>query len=282
MKDLMCCLNGDWLPLENANVNVLTHTLHYGAGAYEGLRSYDGKLFQLEAHTQRLFRSAQLLGLTIPYTPQQMNTWQKEVIQRNHLKEAYLRPLIFLGQGTMSLDIRALPVQVLIAAWPWDALHAHSKGIHLKTVSIRKLAISSTKIKAKAVGHYLNSALAVQEAKLAGADEALLLDQKGFVCEGSGQNLFFVKDQALFTPTLETALDGITRQTVIEIAHRKGLKVTEGDFTLEELKTADEILLCGTATEIVAVRLLDGQDIGNGVYPITTMLQEEYQALVYA
>lgn len=284
MKHLQCLLNGEWLTLNDAKVATLTHTLHYGTGVFEGVRCYQGKIFKLEAHTERLIRSAHLLGFEISHSEAQLNAWQREVIERNGLQDAYIRPLIFLGEGTMSLDIYHHPVNIFISAWPWGAIHGDKEnaGIKLQTVSIRKLATNSTQIKAKAVGHYLNSALALREAKLAGADEALLLDQRGFVCEGSGQNLFFIKSEKLFTPTLETALDGITRATAIELAKAQGLSVVEGDFSLAELKAADEIFLTGTASEIVTVKMLDGETVGQGNYPITRALQQAYYQLVRA
>lgn len=282
MKHLQCLLNGEWTTIADARISVLTHTLHYATGVFEGLRCYNGKIFKLEDHTKRLLRSAKLLGFEVPYSEEQLNRWQIEVIERNHLVDAYIRPLIYLGEGSMNLDIYHHPIQVLISAWPWGAIHndKDNAGIKLQTVSIHKLATNSTKIKAKAVGHYLNSALALREAKLAGADEALLLDQKWFVCEGSGQNLFFVKKGKLFTPTLETALDGITRAAVIEIAKKQGISVTEGNFTLEEFMSADEVFLTGTASEVVGVKNLNDQAIGTGNYPITKALQKAYHILV--
>lgn len=281
MKDLLGILNGEWLTLADAKINVLTHTLHYATGVFEGVRSYKGKIFKLEAHTKRLLRSAKLIGIDVPYSEAQINAWQTEVIERNHLQDAYIRPLIFLGEGPMNLNITQHPVQVLICAWPMPVLHEDkaTAGIKLKTVSIHKLATNSTQIKAKAVGHYLNSALALREAKTAGADEALLFDQKGFICEGSGQNLFFVKDGQLFTPTTETALDGITRATVIELAEQLGRTVTVGDYTLETLQTADEIFLTGTATEVIGIQTLNNQKVGCGNYPLTAFLQKAYQDL---
>ncbi len=278
MKNLDCFLNGEWLKLGDASVNILTHTFHYGTGVFEGVRSYDGKIFKLEEHTKRLLRSAKLVNFEVPYSEEELNTWQREVIRRNGLQDAYLRPLIYLGEGTMSMDIHHHPVQLLIAAWPWGAIHAdkEARGLHLKTVSIHKLAPNSTRIKAKAVAHYLNSALALNEAKTHGADEALLLDQHGFVCEGSAQNLFFVKNGELFTPTLSTALNGITRATIIELAKALGISTTEGDFSLTDLRQADEIFLTGTASEVVSVKLLDNQAVGTGQFPLTKHLHKAY------
>lgn len=282
MNNLGCFLNGEWVALTDAKISVLAHTLHYATGVFEGLRSYNGKIFKLEAHTKRLLRSAKLIGLEVPYPEAQLNTWQQEVITRNQLKEAYIRPFIFSGEGPMNLNMSEHPTQVLICAWPKPVLHAGKtvSGIKLKTVSVHKLAINSTQIKAKAVGHYLNSALALQEAKAKGADEALLLDQKGFICEGSGQNLFFIREGKLYTPTTETALDGITRATVIELAEQLGLTVSIGDYTLETLHTADEIFLTGTATEIIGAHTLNDLKVGKGNYPTTALLQQAYQDLV--
>ncbi len=278
MKNLECFLNGQWLKLGEASVNILTHTFHYATGVFEGVRSYDGKIFKLEAHTKRLLRSAKLIHFDIPYTEAELNTWQREVIRRNGLQDAYIRPLIYLGEGTMSMDIHHHPIQLLIAAWPWTTIHADKEaaGLRLQTVSIHKLAPNSTRIKAKAVAHYLNSALALNEAKSLGGDEAVLLDQHGYICEGSAQNLFFVKGNELFTPTLGTALDGITRATVIELAAEKGIPTTEGDFTLADLESADEIFLTGTASEIIGARVLNGCSVGQGHYPITKMLHKAY------
>ena len=278
MKNLDCFLNGKWLKLGDASVNILTHTFHYGTGVFEGVRSYDGHIFKLEEHTKRLLRSAKLVHFEVPYTEDELNAWQREVIRRNGLQDAYIRPLIYLGEGTMSMDIYHHPVNILIAAWPWTAIHADKEatGLRLHTVSIHKLATNSTRIKAKAVAHYLNSALALNEAKAHGADEALVLDQNGYICEASAQNLFFVKEGQLFTPALGTALDGITRATVMALAKAKGISTMEGDFSLTDLRHADEIFLTGTASEVVGVKVLDGQEVGSGHYPITKMLHKAY------
>ncbi len=282
MKNLICCFDGDYASIADTPLSPLTFSLHYGVGVFEGVRSYHTPkgvhLFRLEDHTKRLFRGAALLGLSIPFTEAELNAMQREVVTLNGLGDAYIRPLVFLGASSMSLDIHQNQVHVFVGAWPWTSFHADKEqGIHLKTVPLRKLATNSTHIQAKAIGHYLNSGIALHQAKTLGGDEALLLDQGGFVCEGSGQNLFFVKDKILHTPTTDTALEGITRDTIISLAHQHQIKVKVGHYSLEELKAADEIFLTGTATEIAKVALLDQQKIGSGPTPITTLLQAAFR-----
>ncbi len=281
MKNLICCFDGNYASIADTPFSPLTFSLHYGVGVFEGVRSYQTAkgthIFRLEDHTKRLFRGAALLGLSIPFTETELNEMQRDVVALNSLGDAYIRPLVFLGAGSMSLDIHQNQVHIFVGAWPWTNLHADKEhGIHLKTVPLRKLATNSTHIQAKAIGHYLNSGIALHQAKTLGGDEALLLDQAGFVCEGSGQNLFFVKDHILHTPTTDTALEGITRDTVIQLAHHHHIEVKIGHYSLEELKCADEIFLTGTATEIAKVSQLDNQKIGLGVSPITTLLQAAF------
>jgi branched-chain amino acid aminotransferase len=277
-------LDGEWIPWREAKVHVLTHTLHYGCGVFEGLRAYPTEggaaIFRLAEHTDRLFRSAHILRMEIPFSKEELNRAQCEAVRRNGLGSAYLRPMCFLGSEGMGLHAANLKVHVMIAAWEWGSyLGAENmaRGIKVRTSSFTRSHVNSSMLKAKANGNYLNSILAVREAVDAGCDEALLLDHEGLVAEGSGENIFLVRNGKLFTPDLTSALEGITRETLMTIAREEGLEVSEKRITRDEVYVADEAFFTGTAAEVTPIREVDGRRIGSeGRGPITTRLQSIY------
>lgn len=283
-RDGFIWLDGHWLPWREAKVHVLTHTLHYGAGVFEGLRAYQtdrgASIFRLRDHTDRLFRSAKILQMEIPFDKDTLDQVQREAVSRNHLESAYIRPMCFYGSEGMGLHAPALKTHVMVAAWRWgtylgqDAMH---KGIKVRTSSLTRNHVNSLMLKAKANGNYLNSILAVREAAAAGCDEALLLDHEGYVAEGSGENIFIIRRGKLYTPDLTSALEGITRETIITIAKEQGLEVIEKRITRDEVYIADEAFFTGTAAEVTPISELDGRHIGSGDRgPITTHLQSLY------
>ncbi|GAB6066900.1 branched-chain-amino-acid transaminase [Methylothermus subterraneus] len=283
-KDGEIWLDGEWVPWREAKVHVLTHTLHYGAGVFEGLRAYYGQhgtaIFRLYDHTDRLFRSAHIMRMTIPYDKATLNRIQCEVVWRNRLDSAYIRPMCFYGAEGMGLRADNLKVHVMVAAWEWGAyLGAENlkRGIRVRTSSYTRNHVNSLMCKAKANGNYVNSMLALQEALDCGYDEALLLDSQGYAAEGSGENLFIVRAGKLYTPDLTAVLEGITRDTVITIARELGLEVIEKRITRDEVYIADEAFFTGTAAEITPIREVDGRIIGDGTRgPITEKLQSVY------
>ena len=281
-------LDGQFVPWQEAKVHILTHTLHYGMGVFEGVRAYETDrgtaVFRLEDHTRRLFDSARILRINIPYTPDLINQVQKEILQKNDLKSAYIRPIVFYGAENMGLHANNLKVHLSVAAWEWGPYLGEAnmtKGVRVKTSSFMRHHINVAMCKAKATGNYLNSILALQEAVDAGCDEALLLDVDGYVCEGSGENFFIVRDGMLFTPELSSALDGITRRTIIELASRLGCEVVEKRLTRDQVYIADEAFFTGTATEVMPIREIDERVIGEGSCgPITRRLQSLYLEVV--
>ena len=287
-RDGWIWFDGEFVPWAEARVHVLTHTLHYGMGVFEGVRAYATKqgtaIFRLKDHTQRLFKSAEIVKMAIPFSESELNEVQKEVLRKNNLKSAYIRPMVFYGADGMGLRADGLKTRAMIAAWEWGAYLGEGnmkKGIRVKTSSFVRCHSHSTVSKAKANGNYLNSMLALGEAYEAGYEEALMLDAKGFVCEGSGENLFIVQDGALFTPNLSAALDGITRRTVMELAKEQGIEVSERDMGCEEVYAADEAFFTGTAAEVTPICQLDEHQIGGGCRgPVTEKLQSSYFAVV--
>jgi branched-chain amino acid aminotransferase len=274
--------NGELVAWEDAKVHVLTHGLHYGTGVFEGIRAYDTEagpaIFRHHDHIDRLYRSAQLYYMPIPYSREELRLATHDLLIANGLRQCYIRPIAFRGYGNMGLYPLDAPVDVSIAAWPWGAYlgeESGSAGIRAKVASWRRLPSDSVNPQAKASGTYLNSVLAKIEATKAGYEEAILLDPTGFVCEGSGENLFLVIDGKLVTPTLASgALDGITRRSLIQIAHDHGYQVDERQVARAELYTADEVFLTGTAAELVPLREIDDHTIGGGGRgPVTTELQ---------
>ncbi len=277
--------NGELVAWEDAKVHVLTHGLHYGTGVFEGVRAYETErgpaIFRHDDHIDRLFRSAELYYMPIPYTRDELRRATHELLISNGLRECYIRPIVFRGYGTMGLFPLDAPVDVSIAAWPWGAyLGADSaeSGIRAKISTWRRLPSDSVNPQAKASGTYLNSILAKIEATKAGYDEAILLDPTGYVCEGSGENLFMVADGRVVTPSLASgALDGITRRSLIQIAADRGYEVVEREIARAELYLADEVFMTGTAAELVPVREIDDHDVGHGGRgPITAELQRVF------
>ena len=283
-RDGWIYMDGEMLPWRDAKVHVLTHTLHYGLGVFEGVRAYKTptgtSIFRLNEHTNRLFESAHILGLTIPFTKEELNEAQVQVFLWNDLEEGYLRPMVFLGSEAMGIRAKDLTVHVSIAAWPWpDYMDPDSreKGIKVRTSSYTRHHVNITMCKAKSNGNYTNSILALHEALDSGCDEALLLDNEGYVAEGSGENVFLIKDGVLHTPELTSCLAGITRSTVFTLAKELGLQILERRITRDEVYIADEAFFTGTAAEVLPIQSLDGRTIGGGSRgPITEMIQSAY------
>lgn len=271
----------DW---RDATTHVLTHTLHYGMGVFEGVRAYETPkgpaIFRLQDHTDRLFRSAKILGMKLPYTKEEINQAHLDVVRANGLKSCYFRPMAFYGSKKLGVAPPQDDVHVIVAAWPWGAYLGEEglqKGIRVKTSSFTRHHVNITMCKAKANGNYMNSILANNEATAEGYDEALLLDVDGFVAEGSGENIFIVRKGKVYTPDLTSALEGITRDTVVQIIAEMGLELVEKRITRDEVYTADEAFFTGTAAEVTPIRELDRRPIGDGVRgPITTEIQQRY------
>ena len=288
-RDGVIWFDGEMVPWREAQVHVLTHTLHYGMGVFEGLRAYHAEqgtaIFRLKAHTDRLYRSAHILGMAIPFDKLTLNTAHKAVIRENNLDSAYIRPMCFYGSEGMGLRADNLKVHTIIAAWDWGSYlgdEGMEKGIRIKTSSFTRHHVNITMCKAKANGNYMNSMLALQEALRDGYDEALLLDVDGFVAEGSGENIFIVRDGVIYTPELTSALEGITRDTIFKLAQENGLVIREKRITRDEVYIADEAFFTGSAAEVTPIRELDGRSIGNGTRgPITQLLQSQYFDLVH-
>ena len=283
-RDGFIWFNGELVPWRDAKVHVLTHTLHYGLGVFEGVRAYQTPkgpcIFRLREHTKRLFNSAHILGLKLPYDADEVNAAQVETLRANGLGEGYLRPMAFLGSEAMGLRAQGLTVNLTIAAWPWPNYmdeDAREKGISVRTSSYTRHHVNITMCKAKANGNYINSILALHEALDAGCDEALLLDNEGYVAEGSGENIFIVRDGQLHTPELTSCLDGITRDTVFHLAREADLEIVERRITRDEVYICDEAFFTGTAAEVLPIRELDGRRIGDGQRgPVTERLQSAY------
>jgi len=286
-KSELIWLDGEFVPWERAQVHVLTHTLHYGLGVFEGVRCYEtsdkrSAIFRLRDHTRRLFSSAKILGMTIPFDEVAIDAACLEAVRRNQLRACYIRPLVFLGEGEMGLHATTNPVRVAIAVWPWGSYLGDAgikNGIRVKTSSFQRFHVNTMMTKAKAVGHYVNSILANQEVRRSGYDEALLLDTDGFVAEASGENLFIVRDGTVKTPPLTSVLPGITRATPITLLRERGHTVVEERFTRDEVYIADEAFFTGTAAEVTPVRELDDRAIGKPG-PVTVEMQKAYFALI--
>ncbi len=276
--------DGKMVPWREAKVHVLTHTLHYGMGVFEGERAYQtdkgAAIFRLQEHTDRLFRSAHILNMPMPFDKATINEATKAVVAENNLDSAYIRPMAFYGSEGMGLRADNLKVHVMIAAWQWGAyLGADNleKGIRIRTSSFTRHHVNITMCKAKANGNYMNSMLALQEALTDGYDEALLLDVDGFVAEGSGENIFIVRNGTIYTPDLTSALEGITRDTIFTMAAELGYTIKEKRITRDEVYSADEAFFTGSAAEVTPIRELDNRQIGNGGRgPITEQLQTMY------
>lgn len=287
-RDGLIWLDGEMVPWRDARVHVLTHTLHYGMGVFEGVRAYETQegtaIFRLHEHTDRLFNSAKIMNMPMPFSKEEINEAQRAAVRENNLDSAYIRPMAFYGAEGMGLRADNLKVHVIVAAWTWGAYMGAEnleKGIRVATSSFTRHHPNITMTKAKANGAYMNSMLALQEAIRHGADEALLLDKEGYVSEGSGENFFMVRDGVIYTPLLTSALDGITRKTIMQLAQDMGYRVVERNITRDEIYIADEAFFTGTAAEVTPIRELDGRTIGTGSRgPITTVLQARYFAIV--
>jgi len=283
-RDGFIWYDGKLVPWREATTHVLTHTLHYGMGVFEGVRAYKTDkgpaIFRLQDHTDRLFRSAHILGMKMPFDKETLNAAQKEVVRVNKLESGYLRPMAFYGAEAMGISAKTLSTHVIVAAWPWGAYlgqEALDKGIRVKTSSYSRHHVNITMCKAKANGNYMNSILAHREAEHDGYDEALLLDVDGFVAEGSGENIFIISRGKLYTPDLTSALEGITRDTICQLAGELGIPVIEKRITRDEVYSADEAFFTGTAAEVTPIRELDNRTIGEGTRgPVTTKLQAMY------
>ncbi len=283
-RDGVIWFDGELVPWREAKIHVLTHTLHYGLGVFEGVRAYATEkgpaIFRLQDHTKRLFRSAHILNFKIPFSVDDLNAAQIQVVRENGLKEAYLRPMCFYGSEALGLRAEGLKSHCIIAAWEWPnymSPEARDQGIKVRTSSFTRHHVNITMCKAKANGNYINSMLALREALDCGCDEALLLDNEGYVAEGSGENIFLVQDGQLVTPELTSCLEGITRATVFALAAELNLSVRERRITRDEVYIADEAFFTGTAAEVLPIRELDGRIIGSGGRgPITEKLQSMY------
>ena len=283
-RDGVIWLDGELIPWREAKTHVLTHTLHYGMGVFEGERAYltdkGTAIFRLKEHTERLFGSAHILNMAMPYDQQTIDAATKAVVRENKLDSAYIRPMCFYGSEGMGLRADNLKTHVMVAAWTWGSYMGEEnmkRGIKVRTSSYTRHHVNITMCKAKANGNYMNSMLALNEAIASGCDEALLLDNEGYVAEGSGENFFLVKKGILYTPELTSALDGITRDTIIILAKELGIEVREKRITRDEVYIADEAFFTGTAAEVTPIRELDGRSIGcGGRGPITEKLQTLY------
>jgi branched-chain amino acid aminotransferase len=278
-------MDGELVDWKDANVHILTHTLHYGLGVFEGIRCYlceDGRsaVFRLGEHTRRLFESAHIGQMEVPFTQEEINAAVVATLKANDLKEGYIRPIIYLGAGTMGLYPQQNPVRVAVAAWEWGAYLGEEgikNGIRVKTSSFTRHHVNASMTKAKVVGNYVNSILAKREVVKAGYDEAMMLDTDGYVSEGTGENVFIVKDGKLKTTPLTSVLNGITRDSAIEIAVDNNIEVREQRFTRDELYAADEAFFTGTAAEITPIREADDRTIGKGSPgPVTKLIQETF------
>ena len=288
-RDGVIWYDGKLVPWRDATTHVLTHTLHYGMGVFEGVRAYKtprgAAIFRLQAHTDRLFRSAHILGMKIEYSKDTINDAVRAAVRENKLDSGYIRPMCFYGSEGMGLRAEGLKVHTIVAAWSWGSYMGDDgikNGIRVRTASIMRHHVNITMCKAKANGNYMNSMIALREALSAGCDEALLLDPEGYVAEGSGENIFIVRDGMLYTPELTSALDGITRDTIFRLAGELGLKIVEKRITRDEVYIADEAFFTGTAAEVTPIRELDGRTIGKGSRgPVTEKLQAMYFDLVH-
>ena len=283
-RDGFIWYDGQLVPWRDATTHVLTHTLHYGMGVFEGVRAYKaGKgtaIFRLREHTERLLNSAYIFKMKMPYDRETLMEAQREVVRANNLESCYIRPIVFYGSEAMGIAATAISVHVAVAAWPWGAYLGDDgmrNGIRVKTSSFTRHHVNINMCRSKSVGTYTNSILAHQEVAHDGYDEALLLDVDGYVAEGAGENIFIVKKGKLYTPDLTSCLEGITRDTILTLAKESGLEVIEKRITRDEVYCADEAFFTGTAAEVTPIRELDTRTIGSGTRgPITTQLQQAF------
>ncbi len=288
-RDGKIWLDGQLVDWRDAKIHVLTHTLHYGCGAFEGVRAYDAQggtaIFRLREHTERLFNSAKILRMKIPYSPEQVMQAQRDVVRVNKLASCYIRPLTWIGSEKLGVSPKGNTIHLMIAAWSWGAYlgdEGLKRGIRVKTSSYTRHHVNITMTQAKAVSNYTNSILANMEVTEEGYDEALLLDASGFVSEGAGENIFVIKNGVVYTPDLSAgALNGITRNTVFAICQDLGLKLVEKRITRDEVYIADEAFFTGTAAEVTPIRELDRITLGQGERgPITEKIQSAFFDIV--
>ena len=288
-RDGLIWYDGQMVDWRSAQTHVLTHTLHYGMGVFEGVRAYKTDkgtaIFRLQEHTKRLLNSAKILRMNVPWSAEELNAAQCAAVRENKLESAYMRPMCFYGAEGMGLRADNLQVHAIVAAWTWGSyLGAENmeRGIRVRTSSFTRHHVNITMCKAKANGNYMNSMLALREALQDGYDEAMLLDAEGFVAEGSGENIFIIRDGIIYTPDLTSALDGITRQTIFTLATELGYKIIEKRITRDEVYIADEAFFTGTAAEVTPIREVDNRPIGSGSRgPITERLQTLYFDVVH-
>lgn len=288
-NDGVIWLDGELIPWRDAKVHVLTHTLHYGAGVFEGVRAYETPrgpaVFRLDEHLERFYNSAKIIKMTLAYDKDELVNAVKRILVENKLKSAYIRPMSFFGSESMGIHAVKLRVHTMVAAWEWGALMGESgltNGIRVKTSSFRRSDINSAMLKAKINGHYVNSLLAAREAVECGYEEALLLDHQGFVAEGSGENFFMVKSGTVYTPPPATILEGITRASVLQFCKDLEIPFVETNIARDQVYLADEAFFTGTAAEITPIRELDAHAIGNGGRgPITEQLQNLFFEVVH-
>ncbi len=280
--------DGQMIDWRDATLHMLTHSLHYGMAVFEGVRAYNTThgtaIFRLKEHTQRLFNSAKIFQMKVPFDMETIMNAQLEVVRANKLESCYLRPLVWIGSEKMGVSARGNTIHVGIAAWPWGAYLGEeglAKGIRVKTSSFTRHHVNISMVRAKASGYYINSILANQEVTADGYDEALLLDTEGYVSEGAGENIFIVKSGKIYTPDLASCLDGITRDSVVTIARDLGIEVIEKRITRDEVYCADEAFFTGTAAEVTPIRELDGREIGAGSRgPVTEKIQSMFFDIV--
>ena len=288
-RDGVIWVDGEMVPWREAKVHVLTHSLHYGMGVFEGMRAYKTDrgpaLFRMPEHVERMFASAHILQMHIPFTQQQIADACVAAIRDNRLEDGYVRPLAFYGSEAMGVSAPNLTVHVIVAAWKWGEYlgdGALERGVRLRTSSYARHHVNVTMCRTKATGNYINSMLALREAQACGYDEALVLDVDGFVAEGSGENVFVIRKGVIYTPDITSALAGITRDTVMTLAAEAGYEVVEKRITRDEVYIADEAFFTGTAAEVTPIRSVDDRLIGEGKPgPITRALQERYFATVH-
>jgi len=279
--------NGSYEKWDESSVHILSHTVHYGTGVFEGVRAYKTEkgaaIFRLEDHTKRLFEAAKKINIEVPYSQDELNRVQKDIFIKNDLSEGYLRPIVFMGSESLGLRATDLSVNVAVAAWEWPSYmspEAKKNGISIIKSPFEQYS-NPIHSGYKIIGTYINSTMALHDAISKGADEALLLDKNGYISEGSGENIFSIKENILSTPKIDHCLNGITRQSVIKIALDLGLKVEEKDITYEELIQSDEVFFSGTAVEITPISKIDGLIIGSGsIGPVTEKLQNLYSDIV--
>ncbi len=281
-RDGKIWINGEMKDWNDVTVPLLSHGLHYGSGVFEGIRAYNGQIFKLREHSQRLIDSGKIMDMIIPYSVEELDTASRQVLELSKLDDAYLRPIAWRGSEQMGISAQKSKIHVAIAVWEWPSYfspESRAKGISLKTSKWRRPMPDTAPVHSKSTGLYMVCTLSKHEAEAAGYDDALMLDYRGYVSEGTGANFFLIKDGVLNTPTPDCFLNGITRQTVMQLAKDRGIEVVERFIKPEELETADEIFVTGTAAEVTAVGKID--DLTFTVGPVTRQLRDDYENLTH-